>query len=248
MDDRDFIYWIGGIFDFGNFNDFDTLNTEHVEQIIENICDVYEHVQKYGLINDFDSMRIISFIEGALMYYGDLPIDHKIKVTNLIRSEVEDAMNRLRDQFKEKMPLLKRKLDNDLKMDVVKSVEVFPISSLDDWKKLEEKIFSNKDLVKVQGKDDYEYFYKFFENMFKDKNLSGSGGYGEAKDALELVDKLQSMPDKNRGDIFEEFIRNEKMANEPPNIPDDMMAVKDGPMPENSLGAIAEKITAAGRG
>lgn len=104
MDDRDFIYWLYGIFEFG---DFETLKPHQVEIIVENICEVYDNVQKQGLMNDLDAMRVMFLIEGSLMYYEEAPLEHKIKVCNLIKNEITDIYHRLRSNSEKKLPLYK---------------------------------------------------------------------------------------------------------------------------------------------
>lgn len=105
MDDRDFIYWLHGIMEYGNF---ETLKTDLIDQIMDNICEVYDNVHNKGIMNDFDAMRIISFIEGALMYYDDASIEHKVKVCRLIKNELFDLYARYQDKKQHKMPLYKQ--------------------------------------------------------------------------------------------------------------------------------------------
>jgi len=125
MDDRDFIYWLKGIFQFGTF---DTLKPDQVDQIMENIMEVYDSVQNQGVMNDFDSMRIIAFIEGALLYYDDAPLEHRVKTTTLIKNEVMEVYHKFRDDDPSaRLPLFKQpaKYDDlfgygqDMKMDII---------------------------------------------------------------------------------------------------------------------------------
>lgn len=123
MDDRDFIYWMNGIFEFG---EFDVLKTEQIDQIMENIIEVYDNVKKHGVLNDFDSIRVISFIEGALMYFDEASIEHKVKVTTLIRNEIKEMYCGFRDDNPDsRLPLMKERsvVDNlmysDFNMDVI---------------------------------------------------------------------------------------------------------------------------------
>ncbi len=106
MDDRDFIYWINGMFEFGNF---DTFKQEQVEQITENIIEVYDNIDKNGFVNCLESLRVISMIEGALLYYEESSIEHKVKTTNLIRNEVDEVCYRFKtEEPEERTPLIKQ--------------------------------------------------------------------------------------------------------------------------------------------
>lgn len=111
MDDRDFIYWLNGIFEFV---ELDVLKSEQIDQIMENIIEVYDNVQRNGVMNDFDSMRIIAFIEGSLMYYDEAPIEHKVKVTTLIKNEIKEMYYRFRDNVPDRLPLFRQGAVTDM--------------------------------------------------------------------------------------------------------------------------------------
>lgn len=95
MDDRDFIYWINGMFEF---KDIDILRSSQIEQIIENIMEVHEFIRDNGFFNDLDAFRVISLIEGSLLYYEEASIEHKIKTTNLIKNEVDEVIFSLKNE------------------------------------------------------------------------------------------------------------------------------------------------------
>lgn len=108
MDDRDFIYWLNGMFEFGNF---DTFKQDQVEQITENIIEVYDQIDKSGFVNSLESLRVISMIEGALLYYEEATIEHKVKTTNLIRNEIDEVCYRFKtEEPEERKPLIKQSL------------------------------------------------------------------------------------------------------------------------------------------
>jgi hypothetical protein len=101
MDDRDFIYFMNGAL---KFKPVDIISSQQADIMIENICEVYKHIQESGYINDFDSLRIISFIEGTLMYYDDQPYETKKRITSLIKNEIDDVMWRFERDTEEKTP------------------------------------------------------------------------------------------------------------------------------------------------
>lgn len=232
MDDRDFIYWINGIFEFAQF---ETLKSEQVDQIIERLCDVYESIRENGAFNDLDSMRIISFIEGALMYYNEASIEYKIKVTNLIRNEVALICERFEDKDEEKMPMFKRKPDLEFKL-----LDIIPIGQPQllgnhanpYFESIENYLangFLGKDSLKSQTSLEIpkEKANKIF-NTLKESLKSF-----EAESLAKTDDQRKKSSEPNKMKIFDDFY--DKISSE-------MSDHCDEKVSEKSLDTITEKI------
>lgn len=95
MDDRDFIYWLYGVFEYGNIS---IISDELAETIIENVCEVYDNTRDSGVLNDFEALRLAAFLEGCLMYYPDSSDENKERVSRLIKNEILDIGSRYRDR------------------------------------------------------------------------------------------------------------------------------------------------------
>lgn len=120
MDDRDFIYWLYGLLEFTSF---DVFREEHINTIIENIICVHDSIQQRGAINDLEAFRIISFIEGSLMYYSGAPSLYQEKIYRLIKNEVTDLYYQYQEE-EPKNPYFKYELVsklNDNKLSISES-------------------------------------------------------------------------------------------------------------------------------
>lgn len=144
MDDRDFVYWLFGLLE--SHSD-ETLASEQIESIIENIFEVYSYIQKEGIVNDFDALRIISFIEGSLMYYDEADFDYQEKVCNLIKNEVSDLYFKYRDTNDEKLPLFR--FSNELNM--LGHIE----DRYDGFEEEEEDLFEEEEELDFSGDAEY---------------------------------------------------------------------------------------------
>jgi len=230
MDDRDFIYWVNGVFESSK----DVLEIDQVDQIMENICDVYDTVQNNGVINDFDSMRVIALIEGALMYYDDLPHPNKQKITRLIKNEIEDSMSRFRDKSKEKMPLFK----DVTKEATIKDIKIIP---LDEFTKNH-----LMDLLSGNGKFNFDFSQVITEGLSEGIGGNKSATEKSITSALESLEKLLLGPPKKlKKKAVKKKLKPSEDEDEDDTPCDEMdeefESQQDG-LSESSLNSISEKI------
>lgn len=84
MTDVEFIHWLYGYFSMTN----DTKFTEkQIDTMMDMMMIVQEHVRETGSIEDLECYRIISMIEGCLMYYPHLDLNAQSNTFTLIKNE-----------------------------------------------------------------------------------------------------------------------------------------------------------------
>lgn len=215
MDDRDFIYWLNGIFQFGTI---DVLKSDQVDQIMENIMDVYDNVKQHGVINDFDSMRVISFIEGSLLYFDESSIEHKAKITTLIKNEITEMYYKFRDEdSSNRLPLFKQSGNKKINS----KIDIIPLSFIE---------FGNT--TKMSGSEHENQLDIFSEENTKSliNSLSKIFGfeYSKPKNEISLSSK-EKTEEKESNEIIknneiDDLFGNDEMASSLDSIADKIAA------------------------
>jgi len=198
MDDRDFIYFMNGALKFKP--EEQALSGEQVDLIIENVCDVYKNIQTTGYINDFDSSRMISFIEGALMYYDEQPYEVKKKITSIIKNEVDEVMWRFERDSEDKIPFFTKEFETEkIKKDQKEENLLFDIEKQYNAIKEREREKKEEEEKNLQrAKDGYDWLRSILIDKFEEKTGQkiletenyASASFQESQESSRTYDKL----------------------------------------------------------
>lgn len=203
MDDRDFIYWLYGVFEYGNIS---IISDELAETIIENVCEVYDHTRDSGVLNDFEALRLAAFLEGCLMYYPDLSDENKERVSRLIKNEILDIGSRYRDRDETfaPYPMINREALNNGQgnnaLGKMIEIDLKPLFEKSPKKESTQKTIKQKETTKS-----LPFTSEMISNLakilnFDDLTWEGSGGdietktfsgMGEMEDTIDELDPMQ---------------------------------------------------------
>lgn len=90
MNDKECICWLQGFFEMND--EFESFSEKQVDTIIENISLALQKNKETGMIEDFESFRVLSLIEGLLLFYDEHSEEIRESVFNTIKNEVSNII------------------------------------------------------------------------------------------------------------------------------------------------------------